>query len=459
MKATALVGMLAVCAMCAVSLTGCSLVLDLPADCTPDDCNGYQCNPEGTGCLIDCDGDEDCADGFLCNTGRDACVEIGCEPAGELQVLFPQADDARDVTLLWNGAEMGAVYPGEGGLEFARIDVNGQPLADPVVLDERGASPQRPSLAWTGDVWAISWEATGLIDGVRRELLRFAVVGVGDRFDVAPVTLWNTTEDQATATIEKSVDTPSIAWDAERERFVIVWSTQVDAADVWMLIVDREGKDLGGNDPDEIPHETAQRVNLTGADSVAPIVNVRSAEVYDVVYREGAASVNVLLRTFDRNADRQGGDVNLSATDARIDSHGHVRINTGSVVAFTEVNGERSVSYRAQIKNDRTIAGGTKLPIERDFVSTSDATVAARADGSQYAVVLVGERLERREVYMARFKDNGASIAVPFSLTELQTRAPVHPRVVGTDEGFMVLFQETEGSRQGQILGQHWTCD
>lgn len=444
----------------AAALTGlssCSLVLDLPADCAPEDCNGYQCNADKTGCLFDCVNDNECDEGFLCREDKASCLAIGCAPDGELVELFPEAQGrVTDIAMVWNGAELGAVYPSGGGLVFQRFDLTGTSLAEAVTLDEGAAQPGAPSMVWTGDVWALTWEATGLVDDERRELLRFAVVGVGDRFDVEPRTLWNTTENRQAGTIEKSVDFPDIAFDKDLNRYVIVWSTTVDVADVNMLLVDREGRDLEGNR--EIPHGASRQVTLTGTDSVAPQVVVRSAGVYDVVYREGSAPANVILRTVDELGMRQGSDLNTSSTDVRADSHGHAGITTGSVVAFTETNGDVGVTFRAQIKRDRALAGGTKLAVDREFDSTADATVASDGDG-QYAVVFVADKNLRSEIYMARFKDNGAAIAVPFTLTDLLTRAPVDPVVAPTSSGYMVIFKETDGDNAGKILGRHWSCD
>lgn len=440
-------------------LGSCSLVLDLPADCVIDECNGYQCNPAGTGCLGECDSDNDCAPGALCNESARACVFIGCTAdSDDLTPWFEGVGNLRDVAAVWNGAELGAAFvTGEGSLVFQRFGLDGEALSSPVVLDDDEAQPARPSLVWTGDVWGISWEAVGPIEDVQRELLRMAVVGRGDRLDLEPKTLWNTTEDLVTGIVEKSVDDVSLVYDRQRDRFAVFWATRTNAANILMMIVERDGRDLDGND--EIPHEAASVVTFSQANSAAPSAVFRGADVYDVAFREeGAGSVSLVLRTVDLEGNRQGTDVNVSQSEGQVSSHDVASISTGLAFGFT-VDGAGSQSFRAQLRDDRTFAGSGKLLIDRDFEATADGVVVSRLDGAEYAVVMVAERLQRREVFMARFKDNGASVGVPFSLTELLTREPITPLVAPTTDGYLVLHLENDGDNAGSILGRHWTCD
>ncbi len=435
-----------------VALSGCSLVLDLPADCRVEDCGGYQCNAEGTGCLLACEGGQDCGEGFVCDGGR--CLETGCSPQGELIEFLPAASTS-DLSMAYNGEAIGAVHLDATGLVFTRVDKLGRPQGSPLGLALPGEDPKNPALIWNGDVWAVVWEASARVNGESQEQLRFAVIDVGGEFDVEPKTLWFTTEDRMTGRIEKSVDGPSIDWDEQRGRFAVVWTTVVDTSDVYLMIVNKDGTSLEGER--DIPHSAGVQITFTQEDAVEPIILTRSADVYDVAYREGAASVNLVLRTVSLDGQRQGTDVNISTTQDRVLSHGHARITTGTILAFTEQSGDEGLLFRAQIKRDRAIAGGSKLPIEQGFDTVRDATVAGGPD-AQYAAVFVAERDGRSEVFMARFKDNGARIAAPFSLTDLLSRAPSEPVVASTDEGFVVLHQENEGAGAGTVLGRHWIC-
>jgi hypothetical protein len=430
---------------------GCSLLLDLPADCVNEDCDGFRCNDEGTGCLSDCDLDVDCVDGFVCDKGQ--CLATLCVPDGGPVEIFP-GEDTRDADLGFNGLDLAAVWKDANGLNFQLFEERGTPKGKRVLLDEDGAAPGRPSMVWTGAQWGVAWEATEADDeGDAAEVLRFAAVDATGVVEVEPKTLWKALEDRTTGRIEKSVDDPSLLWDPLQDRFAVAWSTRVVASDIYLMTFGVDGNGLDGET--EISHELGRQLTFTADDSVEPVLVLRGLNVYDVVFREGAGQINLTLRSVSDDGQRQGDDLDISKTSARALSHNYAAITTGSVAVFSEQDGDRSRVFRAQIKSDRSVAGDQKFEIDRGFSSATSATVASAGEG-EYAAFFVADRDGVEDIYMARFKDNGARVGAPFSVTGGEFAAgPTAPLVIPSRNGYTILNGERGGETLSLML---WGC-
>lgn len=428
-------------ALCCVQ---CSVLLDLPADCTPDDCDGFQCNEEGTGCLTSCGADTDCAAGHLCD--RAACSPRGCEPDAEPVVISESLDG--DVAASWGGGRLGVATIDDGVLNFRVFLGTALEASSTRQLEAPSAKAANPSVAWNGSGWAIAWESELTDADGRHEVLRFATVDTTGQQAIAPKNLWVTVVDDS-GVQEKSVDDPNIAWHEASQTYVVVWSTRKTSSDIYMMFIRRDGTDSQGRD--DIPHGAALRVTLTEVDSINPIVSPRAEGVYDIVYRQGSGNVDTVLRTVNTEASLEGSDVNLSSAMGQVTSHGYARTTKGSVIGFTVENGA-GVAYRTQLRSDRTIAGDKSFTVDREF-SDAEGTHAVSSVTGEYAIVTAATRDERPDVYIARFLDNGARIGLPFPVTSDRPEAAA-PVAAATPDGYAILHREATG-----VLGRHWTCE
>ncbi len=57
---------------------GCSLVIDVEADCDDRNCGAYVCASDGVACLDTCGGDADCSAGHICDAAVAQCIATGC---------------------------------------------------------------------------------------------------------------------------------------------------------------------------------------------------------------------------------------------------------------------------------------------------------------------------------------------------------------------------------------------
>ncbi len=156
---------------------GCSLVIDLPADCDDDACGAYVCAPDGIACLDACAGDDDCGAGHLCDPLTAQCEASACRLSGEVTtVALP--DEIAELAMSWAtpaqaGEQFVTLVGQRGGFGLRRFDAAGRPGGDPVgdsgLFDIRTANPSRrrfqPSATWydagtvndVGAAFASSW--------------------------------------------------------------------------------------------------------------------------------------------------------------------------------------------------------------------------------------------------------------------------------------------------------------
>lgn len=323
-----------------------------------------------------------------------------------------------------------------------------------MTLETAQSFPQTPWVTWNGQGWAVIW-VTSLESGDRpQQQLRFALLDENAVVVQGPKTLWVTSIVPSTGETEKSIDDPKIYWDQREGRYLLTWSTRLTNSDLYLLALDGEGRDLEGNE--EIPHEAAVRITRTGFDSVDPWLIPRAGTVYDVAYREGSPQVNVVVRSVELNGVRQGDDINVSMTQGQVGSHGLVKINTGSALAFAEAGTTEQV-YRAQILGDRSLAGGEKLLIDRNFELSREASIVS-GQGDEYAALFSAQWRGQRHLFLSRYKDDGARIRLPFPLTLERPRGPEGPRAAASRSGYFVVYRETEGPDAGAAFARHWSC-
>ncbi len=73
------------------------------------------------------------------------------------------ATDSSFASIVFTGAEYGLAWQEEVDgehqrIRFGRLSADGQPLGDPVVVGEGAGMSSYPSLAWTGDGFALVWQ-------------------------------------------------------------------------------------------------------------------------------------------------------------------------------------------------------------------------------------------------------------------------------------------------------------
>lgn len=115
-----------------LSLSGCSLLLDVEPDCDAvRDCNGYLCNAEQTGCLNTCAAETDCTAGYACDEPTQSCRQVAdleAQPVA-LTTLPTWAEEfAFGSAGSLASTEFGLLVGGTPGLGFARFSADAAPL-------------------------------------------------------------------------------------------------------------------------------------------------------------------------------------------------------------------------------------------------------------------------------------------------------------------------------------------
>lgn len=139
---------------------GCSLVIDVPADCDDEACGAYVCAPDGIACLDACAGDDDCGAGHLCDPLTAMCEASACRLVDDVTTVgLP--DEVAELGVSWatpaQAGEQFVAFVGQrGGFGLRRFDAAGRPGGDPVgdsgLFDIRTTNPSRrrflPSATW-----------------------------------------------------------------------------------------------------------------------------------------------------------------------------------------------------------------------------------------------------------------------------------------------------------------------
>ncbi len=430
----------------------CSAILDLEPDCVPADCNGYQCNAEKTGCLSFCIDDTDCSDNHLCDD--QACNPTGCVALHEPFAVFEDVGDPRNLAVA--GADESndvvlAVRAFPGGLSASVLSGSDLKKTAELLLDPGPSFPAHPSVSWNGQGWGIVWRAIVEVQGKTQQVLRFAAVNTQGQLTVPTRDVWTTTENQLTGEVEKSIDHPDLSWHPATARYMVVWTTRFDTNDLLFLPLTPEGGDIQGSNT--IAHESARRLTRTPQDSIFPQISARNDTIYDVVYREGNDAV---LRSVDLNGTRQGTDINLSNTQTQVTSLAFSPLTTGVVAGFHEANGNGE-AFRIQLQRDRSIAGGQKFSIDRNFSAVSEA-FAVSTGREEYAVVIAATQQNQDRLFLARYMVNGARISAPFAVESGSFGSPTHARVAPLSDGYAIFFQDAEDNGAGNFYGVRWAC-
>ncbi len=116
-----------------LSVTGCSLLIDVAPDCdAARDCGGYLCNAEQTACLNTCAAETDCTAGYACDEPTQSCRQVADLEATAiaLTALPTWAEEfAFGSAGTLASSEFGLLVGGSEGLGFARFSAAAAPLA------------------------------------------------------------------------------------------------------------------------------------------------------------------------------------------------------------------------------------------------------------------------------------------------------------------------------------------
>lgn len=438
--------------------TGCSLFVDLPADCEPSDCAGYQCNAEGTECLFQCRTDAQCDSGYVCNvfSGLGSCVPTGCGFEGTWVPLLSGVERSANVGVASNGQTVGVAYVNAVGLYLQLMDPAGVPIGSPALLEDASMMPAEPAVAWSPTGWAVTWDAITEVNTKNRETLRFAMLTTDGTVTTAARSLW--VNKVAGDRNEKSVDSADVRFDNVNQIFAITWSTKVaTGSDVFLVLVNSDGSPATGGS--EIDHDSdVFRVSNTALASVEPFVGVAQrdgATFYDVVFREGDA---LLMRSLDASGTATGDlDLSRAGAAARVTHHGYATLGTGAAVAFS-LDGDPTGIFRAQLDASGALLGGDRFEVGEGAPEPDDASVGSLGTG-EYAVVFIAQNGDHRAMFFVQYKDSGAVVGFPRRLTGDETVAPSQPQLIPTDLGYIALYQENDGPNAGQVMSALIACE
>jgi hypothetical protein len=112
--------------------SGCSFVIDVPADCRDTDCAPYVCGADGVACQVACDADTECVSGFVCDIAIGACEPAGCEPVGpaiSMRDLPTQVDEV-DVVAPRSPEQLIVMLANQNGLGLLRFNMLGERVPD-----------------------------------------------------------------------------------------------------------------------------------------------------------------------------------------------------------------------------------------------------------------------------------------------------------------------------------------
>jgi hypothetical protein len=115
-------------------LTGCSLVIDVDADCEDNACGAYVCDQDQIACLDRCADSSDCSSGYECASGQ--CLTLSCSPVFQAAALaLPQSIDELAASFANRPAgeldQLFVLVSNRDGLGFRRFEDRGARVPDP----------------------------------------------------------------------------------------------------------------------------------------------------------------------------------------------------------------------------------------------------------------------------------------------------------------------------------------
>lgn len=434
-------------ASAALLLGGCSLVVDVPADCENRDCAPYVCGADGIACMTTCAADDDCVAGFVCDAEAGACEPAGCEAAGEPIRLaeLPERVDEFDIVAASDPEQLVVLLGNQDGLGFLRFDMTGGRVPDPI--DESfGALPVAPAND-DRSPFEPRIERIALADGA--ELLLFAWRANRDGLDRVEVTTFD-----PDAPSVPTVSTPYVA----RQRTLVnapgVARTSRGLRAVWRETVG-QGSTIytipaGDEDVDERP--------LTAEDeSVGVLHTTTLAERAMLVASTASDGFERLdLYVVDENGVAVGRGRLQAEQSAQSVSFPLVDVAAGTDRWFALWGVESDdVEYRGAVLTPEdlsSLAGDSptavpSFPVGRDLSDVDDASATWRGD--QLFLAWEGTRRGIEDIWVTRYTSDGNARFAPFPVTGGAAGAVDGVHVFSSVNGVDVVWRERrdEGDR------------
>lgn len=453
-------------ALLALPLAGCSLVIDVPADCDDANCGAYVCGEDGIECLDECSSDLECATGYVCDVPDARCLPTGCSPVFDPVVLDGLPGTINEIALGVGGTseQMVVVVGRDGGLGFRRFNINGAVVADPT--DEglglvRLADANEDRLPFFPVVRFVDSEDAAADEGAPR----FAITWRGATETRDEIHLGSFIIEPPRA------PTTRLLWQ-ERLRTEV---TRVDIRpnglgllSLWRAKSGQTGEvlaiasDLYGDVGEE------QSVLLTPEDQVGdnPALG-RVGDVFLAAYTTAGDGV----RDFGASAvDGQGallGRVSFRsdqpAASFRVEQVLGLSAGTAAGILWVE-NGDPDEVYLAVLDESdvRNLDPSDTLalpaiPIADDFNDVS--LVRAADDDGGFVIGWVGERQGRTDLWVQRFDADGTPLFSPIPVLGSGAYEVDDYRLVSTREGIGVVWlTDGTGGNPDQLLYRRYTC-
>ncbi len=452
----------------AVPLAGCSLVIDVPADCTDADCQPYVCDEDGIECLDFCTSDAECSNGFLCNGESLRCEPTGCEPVFDAVELdgLPESISEFNVAVGGSPEQVMVVIGRPDGLGFRRFNANGSVVNDPPDPDlglVRLAAPNHDRLAFDPVARYLDETESAAAGGSPRFVVGWRVaqenrnlLHVGT-FVVKPPsapTVRSSHEAGTRTEIRSASFAPNgngllTAWRSVSGENAVIHAQETDIA----------GMPVVEDDPIVVSDEE----RVAGKVSISRIGGLQ----YAVYSMSGDGDRTIRAQALDASGDVLGHVELLadrSATGFDILSLDAVSAGDTGAAVWTERTGSQT-SVWAGLLDDalaRAIDPGLVVsvpPLRLDTDFQDIDTVRVSSGESTFSAAWFGTRAGRYDLWLSRYAGDGTPLFVPLAVAGDAASTIEDFRVVSTSNGVGVLWlDEGESGGRDRLYYRRYEC-
>ncbi|MFT4702854.1 MAG: hypothetical protein ACI81R_000541 [Bradymonadia bacterium] len=447
-------GLRRIVAALSFSLVGCSLIIDVPADCEDVACAPYVCDSSNVACEESCAVDTDCVPGFVCSAAGAECVAAGCEPIGDAVLLqeTPSEIDDFAVAIGGNAEQIVVALAQQSGLGLLRFVDTGARIQD-VVDPTLGAVRLAPA---NDDLTPFEPIATAReIDGVWTIDFSWRANAAG--------------RDQAViASFDPAGTDPPAVILAHRanERTLVdeqhVLRVGTNRIALWRQTVGQGALVLSGVvTPNQVVVERDVSPNNTSALSLDAAAVAELGLAVTPIVIDGRERLDILI------VDELGAPVGTARLQPEMPEQqvtiSHVEVESDGVsrwaaVWSSETDGTefRALTLSAEEAQALRGAEGTVLAsvaVGRDYEDVDGVDIALWND--QLFVAWEGRRLEQSDVWIARYRNDGQPRFAPFSAVGERGVAVDGIELLSSERGVDLVWRERSDAGDALYLRRY----
>lgn len=453
----------------ASALGSCSLVIDVPADCTDDQCGAYVCGEDGIACLAECSSDMECASGYVCDLAASACAPTGCAPAFDARPLegLPDTITEFSVSAGSDPEQLMVVVGRNQGLGFRRYNANGALVGD--LTDEalglvRLADANEDRLPFYPMVRYADEVDSEVDGGSPRFLVGWRDVGsTRDAFVIGTFVVQPPSPPRSQTLRQERAATEISSFDFLPNGIGLFATWQAKSGQIGEVFT--QDTALDGTPGEGEPWLVSPEDRLATHSTL-----VRSNDRYYTFYASaGAGTRNLVGQAFDAT-NEYVGNVRLRAeapaTRFTVADIVGTSSDTVGTVAWMEDNGDGAAIYYAPLGDGVASVLGRDVtvvlevyPLAEGFSELSNLQSADDQAGA--FVGWLGERNGRADIWVQRLGADGGPRFTPLGAVGPNGRGAVDQyAITALSDGLGVVWRvEGEGSAPDQLYYRRFTCD